>query len=317
MKASILHKLGKIIFSLLALGALAALFVLVYPVWVGEETARIALWRQGIKSESVVIDGNRIHYFEALPRAVPGIKTQTQAVPVLLIHGLGGRAEDWTAYLPALAAQGYHVYAPDLLGYGISAQPKDATFSVSEEESVIAKFMASRGIAQADVAGWSMGGWITMKLAMDHPQSVRRVVLIDSAGIYFHPAMPLSVFAPNTEAELNELYHYLEPGDRTLPYFVRRDALHHLQERAWVVNRSIDSMMSGFDLLDFRLGGLQQPVLIEWGAGDRLVPAQVGERLHALIPQSQYVEFSGCGHLVPVECSSKALPPLEDFLSVK
>jgi pimeloyl-ACP methyl ester carboxylesterase len=311
MKASILHKLGKIIFSLLALGALAALFVLVYPVWVGEETARIALWRQGIKSESVMIDGNRIHYFEALP------KTQTQPTPLLLIHGLGGRAEDWTAFLPVLAAQGYHVYAPDLLGYGISAQPANATYSISEEESVIAKFMASRGIAQADVVGWSMGGWITMKLAMDHPQSVRRVVLIDSAGIYFHPAMPLSVFAPNTVAELNELYHYLEPGDRTLPYFVRRDALHHLQARAWVVNRSIDSMMSGLDLLDFRLTGLHQPVLIEWGANDRLVPANVGERLHTLIPQSQYVELPGCGHLVPVECSAKALPPLEAFFSAK
>lgn len=311
MKASILHKLGKVIFSLLALGALAALFVLVYPVWVGEETARIALWREGIKSESVVIDGNRIHYFEALPTG------PAKDIPVLLIHGLGGRAEDWTAFLPVLAAQGYHVYAPDLLGYGISAQPKDATFSISEEESVIAKFMASRGITQADVVGWSMGGWITMKLAMDHPQSVHRVVLIDSAGIYFHPTMPLSVFAPNTEPELNELYHYLEPGERTLPYFVRRDALHHLQARAWVVNRSIDSMMSGLDLLDFRLDGLHQPVLIEWGAGDRLVPAQVGRRLHTLIPQSQYVEFPGCGHLVPVECSSKALPPLEDFFTAK
>jgi pimeloyl-ACP methyl ester carboxylesterase len=156
-----------------------------------------------------------------------------------------------------------------------------------------------------------------MKLAMDHPQSVRRVVLIDSAGIYFHPAMPLALFAPNTEDELNELFHYLEPGDRTLPYFVRRDALHHLQKRAWVVNRSINSMMSGLDLLDFRLDGLRQPTLIEWGAGDRLITTQTGKQLHALIPQSQYVEFDGCGHLVPVECSAVALPPLEDFLSSK
>jgi pimeloyl-ACP methyl ester carboxylesterase len=311
MRDLLRRRIGKIIFALLAFGALAAVVVLIRPVWVGEETARIALWRQGIKSESIVIDGNRIHYFEALP------KNSTKDVPVLLIHGLGGRAEDWTAYLPALAAQGYHVYAPDLLGYGISAQPKEASYSISEEEDVIAKFMASRGIAQADVAGWSMGGWITLKLALDHPQSVRRIVLVDAAGIYFHPGMPLELFAPSTEDELNELFHYLEPGNRTLPYFVRRDALRHMKARAWVVNRSIDSMMSGQDLLDFRLSGLQQPVLIEWGAGDRLVPADVGRRLHALIPRSQYVEFPGCGHLVPVECSAVALPPLEDFFAKK
>lgn len=311
MRYLVRRRIGRIIFALLALGALSSLAVLVFPVWVGEETARLALWRQGIQSESVVIDGNRIHYFEAIP------KTQTHDVPVLLIHGLGGRAEDWTAFLPALAAQGYHVYAPDLLGYGISAQPENATYSIAQEEDVIAKFMASRGIAQADIAGWSMGGWITMKLALDHPRSVRRMVLIDSAGIYFHPAMPLSLFAPETEDQLNELFHYLEPGDRTLPYFVRRDALLHLKARAWVVNRSIGSMMSGLDLLDFRMNGLRQPVLIEWGAGDRLITADVGRRLHALIPQSQYVEFPGCGHLVPVECSAEALPPIEDFFAGK
>jgi pimeloyl-ACP methyl ester carboxylesterase len=311
MKYLLRRRIGRIIFCLLALGALASLVALVRPVWVGEETARIALWQKGIQSESVVIDGNRIHYFEAIP------KKQTQPVPILLIHGLGGRAEDWTAFLPALAAQGYHVYAPDLLGYGVSAQPKDADYSITEEEDVVAKFMASRGIAQADVVGWSMGGWITLKLALDHPQSVRRVALIDSAGIYFHPGMPLALFAPNTEDELSELFHYLEPGDRTLPYFVRRDALRHLKARAWVVNRSINSMMSGLDLLDFRLNSLHQPVLIEWGAGDRLITADVGRRLHMLIPQSQYVEFPGCGHLVPVECSAEALPPLEEFLAVK
>jgi pimeloyl-ACP methyl ester carboxylesterase len=58
-------------------------------------------------------------------------------------------------------------------------------------------------------------------------------------------------------------------------------------------------------------------VLIEWGAGDRLITADVGRRLHTLIPQSQYVEFPGCGHLVPVECSAEALPPLEDFFAAK
>jgi len=305
------RRIGRVIFVALVLGALASLVALVRPVWVGEETARIVLWQEGVKNESVVVDGNRIHYFEAIPR------TQTHDAPVLLIHGLGGRAEDWTAFLPALAAQGYHVYAPDLLGYGISAQPVDATFSIPEEEDMIAKFMQSRGIAQADVVGWSMGGWITLKLAMDHPQSVRRVVLIDSAGIYFHPGMPLEIFAPNTEDEMSELFHYLEPGDRTLPYFVRRDALRHLKARAWVVNRSVSSMLRGQDLLDFRLGDLRQPVLIEWGTNDRLIPVDTGHRMHALIPQSQYVEFPGCGHLVPVECSAQALPPIEDFLAGK
>ncbi len=296
-------------FALFILCALAALAILIHPIWIGEETARLTLWRDGIQSKSIDIDGNRIHYYEALPHGT------AKDTPILLVHGLGGRSEDWTRFLPALAAQGYHVVAPDLLGYGTSAQPPAATYSIAEEEVVLQKFLAASNIPQADVIGWSMGGWISMKLALDHPQTVRRLVLIDSAGIYFHPGMPLALFAPQTEDELNELFHYLEPGDRTLPYFVRRDALQHLKERAWVVNRSIDSMMSGADLLDFRLNALHQPVLIEWGASDRLITTDTGRRLHILIPQSQYIELEKCGHLVPVECSARSLPPIEDFLA--
>ncbi len=311
MKDGTRRWLWRTICVVLTLGVLAALMLLIHPVWVGEEMARIMLWRHGVKSESVLIDGHRIHYYEALPQGA------AKAVPVVLVHGLGGRAEDWTAFLPALAAQGYHVYALDLLGYGTSEQPADATYSVGEEETVVAKFMASRSITLADVVGWSLGGWITMKLSMDYPQTVRRVVLIDSVGIYFHPPMPISLFAPQSEAELDELFHYLEPGNRTLPYFVRHDALHHMQKRSWVVNRTLLSMMSGSDLLDFRLGALRQPVLIEWGTQDRLVPADVGRKLHGLIAQSRFVEIEGCGHLVPVECSAKSLPPIEEFLAAR
>jgi pimeloyl-ACP methyl ester carboxylesterase len=293
---------------LLVLIALATYVVCVHPVWVGEQTARWALRTHGVKSRWTEIDGHRIHYYEAAARGA------AQPVPLVLVHGLGGRGEDWVKFLPALAAQGYHVYAPELLGYGRSARPADATYSIAQEEDVVAKFMQGRGLQQADVLGWSMGGWIALKLALDKPEMVRRVMVIDAAGIYFHPVMPLSLFAPNSEAELQELFHYLEPGDRTLPYLVARDALPNMQRNAWVVNRSALAMTSGTDLLDFRLQNLRQPTLILWGAGDRLIPADVGRRMHALIPQSQYVELQGCGHLVPVECSKRSLTPVEEFL---
>jgi pimeloyl-ACP methyl ester carboxylesterase len=255
-----------------------------------------------------MIDGHRIHYYEAPARGT------AREVPLVLVHGLGGRGEDWVNFLPALAAQGYHVYAPELLGYGRSARPGDATYSISEEEDVIAKFMQDRGLQQADVMGWSMGGWITLKLALDKPQMVRRVILIDAAGIYFHPPMSLALFAPDSEDQLQELFHYLEPADRRLPYLVARDALKHMQRNAWIVNRSALAMMDGTDLLDFRLRALSQPTLIVWGESDRLIDASVGRRMHQLIPNSSYVGLNGCGHLVPIECSRRALPPMEEFL---
>ena len=92
-------------------------------------------------------------------------------------RGLGG--DD-----AGLAAQGFHVYVPDLLGYGRSPKP-DVDYSISLEEKTVVEFMQAVHVPRADVGGWSMGGWIAMKLALDHPEMVDRLVVYDSAGVYF------------------------------------------------------------------------------------------------------------------------------------
>ncbi len=85
------------------------------PLWVNDQQVRTRLWRAGVRSEYVNVRGDRIHYFEAAP------PDGTPSKPLLLLHGLGSRGEDWAPLIPGLAAAGFHVYAPDLLGYGRSA----------------------------------------------------------------------------------------------------------------------------------------------------------------------------------------------------
>jgi len=86
------------------------------PLWVTDQQTRLQLWREGVKSEYVDAGGYRLHYFEAGKR---------DGTPLLLVHGLGARGEDWKAMIPAMAARGFHVYAPDLPGYGRSSRPPD------------------------------------------------------------------------------------------------------------------------------------------------------------------------------------------------
>ena len=111
----------------LALRALAVLLLVAvgaglvffrYPLWVTDQQIRYRLWREGVKSEYVEAGGYKLHYFEAGPTGGAG-----RGVPLVLVHGLGARGEDWAAMIPALAARGFHVYAPDLLGYGRSPRP--------------------------------------------------------------------------------------------------------------------------------------------------------------------------------------------------
>ena len=264
----------------------------------------------GVRQRDTVVDGNRIHYLEALPAAGSPERT------LVLVHGLGARASDWAPMIPQLAAHGYHVYALDLLGYGDSVKPANGDFSIRGEERVVTDFMQQLGIAKADVAGWSMGGWVAMKVALDHPERVNRLLLYDSAGLYYRINFPVTLFTPDDKAGLYQLMSYLEPDKPRiqLPAFAVPGTLRKFREKRWVVDKSLASMLAGRDVLDFRVAQLQMPVLIVWGTEDKLIPFSSGERLHELVPQSVLVGIDGCGHLLPSECAKQALPPTLRFL---
>ena len=104
---------------LLALVLLAAGVLVLQPLWVADNVVRYKLWRQHVTSEWIEVEGNRVHYFEAMPSSAPGAREAGRVL--ILVHGLGSRGEDWSPLMPLLAAAGFHVYAPDLLGYGRSA----------------------------------------------------------------------------------------------------------------------------------------------------------------------------------------------------
>ncbi|CAN5502004.1 alpha/beta hydrolase [soil metagenome] len=289
---------------LLLLLIVAALGFYRFPLWVSDQMLRFGLWRQGVKSDYVVAGGQRLHYFEAGP---------ANGTPLLLIHGLGARGEDWGKLLPGLAVHGFHVYAPDLLGYGRSAAP-DVNYSISLEEQVIVDFMQAVHLTRPDVGGWSMGGWIAMKLALDHPERVDRLVVYDSAGVYFESKSATEVFTPVDVAGVRKLLAALSPKPITLPDFVARDVVRRNGAIAWVIHRSISAMVGGRDLLDFRLQGITRPTLVVWGSRDDLIPLATGETIHQRIAGSSMTVVEGCGHLAPSECWKPVLEGTIDFL---
>jgi pimeloyl-ACP methyl ester carboxylesterase len=281
-----------------------------YPLWVADQQIRFHLWREGVKSEYVGAGGYKLHYFEALPGNGGG------GTPLVLVHGLGARGEDWSAMIPALAAQGFHVYAPDLLGYGRSPKP-DVDYSISLEEQTVAQFMQAVHVPRADVGGWSMGGWIVMKLALDHPEMVDRLLIYDSAGVYFPATWEPELFTPADVIGVKKLMGILTPKPRSLPKFAAEAALRKLAGNAWVLRRSMASMRSGRDLLDFRLYQISQPMLIVWGAQDELIPLSAGEAIHKSVPQSVLNIVEGCGHLAPAECPRPVIEGTVDFLKAE
>jgi pimeloyl-ACP methyl ester carboxylesterase len=296
----------RVVAFLVLLAVAAGLVLYRCPLWVADQQTRFHLWRAGVKSDYIEVGGYRLHYFEASPADGGG-------TPLVLVHGLGARGEDWAAMMPALAAKGFHVYVPDLLGYGRSPKP-DVDYSISLEEQTVAQFMQTMHVPRADVGGWSMGGWIAMKLALDHPEMVDRLVIYDSAGTYFPATFGPELFTPTDVAGVKKLMAILSPKPRPMPNFAAEAVVRKLQGNAWVVNRSTASMIRGRDLLDFRLYKISQPMLIVWGAQDELIPLSVGEAIHSGVSQSVLDIIAGCGHLAPAECARPVIEGTVEFL---
>ena len=259
----------------------------------------------GAKSRYVTVEGHRIHYYVMGPAA---------GAPVVLVHGLGGRCEDWRNLAPYAVRMGFRVYMPDLPGYGRSDRPADFSYSIADQAKTVIGFMDAMELKQVSLGGWSMGGWIATFVAAKYPERVERLVLFDSAGLYEKPAWNTDLFTPVSAIELDQLDALLMPHPPAVPSFIAADILRVSHNRAWLIHRALDSMLTGRDATDKLLPQLKMPVLIVWGALDHITPLSQGQAIHRLIPQSEMEVVPTCGHLAPVQCADMIGSRVAHFL---
>ena len=129
----------------------------------------------GQQAQFITINGARTRYYEA----------GAGADVVLLIHGArpGGTssANTWTPIIAGLAER-YRVLAPDRLGHGMSENPTDIYTATGEIEHIYA-FLRAKGITRLHVIGQSTGAWHAARLAMEKPEMVRSLIIVDSATL--------------------------------------------------------------------------------------------------------------------------------------
>ncbi|HXR40316.1 MAG TPA: alpha/beta hydrolase [Terracidiphilus sp.] len=287
------------------LGLVAGVGFLRRPVSYFNESMYVRDCLSGVQNREVTVAGHRMHYETEGPIDGP---------VVVLVHGLGGHAEDWRNLAPFLAEAGFRVYLPDLIGYGRSEKPRDFSYSVRDEAEIVVGFLDAVNLKQVDLGGWSMGGAIAQHLAFRHPERVRRLMLFDSAGILVLPMWDVRLFTPTTPVELDQLDELLMPNPPPLPGFVARDILRVSDHRAWIIHRALATMLTGQDATDNMLPQLKMPVLIVWGELDKITPLSLGEAMHKLVPQSELDVIPGCGHLAPGQCAPQIAPKVVGFL---
>ena len=262
----------------------------------------------GVEGSWVTVNGVRMRSY---------VRGPVDGKPVVLVHGLGGSAEDWLKIAPYLVKAGYRVYTPDLPGYGESEQPRSWTYSIPEEAGAVVGYMDALGLKQVDLAGWSMGGWIVQRVAAEHPERIRRLTIFDSAGLKLVPEWDTRLFTPRNREEVDALDTLLFPKPPVLAEFVVRDVVRNSKENGWVIQSALKQMLTAKDVTDASLPQLKMPMLILWGDADRITPMSEGRTMHGLVPQSHLGIAPGCGHMAPVECSTSFGPELVRFLGAE
>ncbi len=96
-------------------------------------------------------------------------------------------------------------------------------------------FLDSQHLPQVDLAGWSMGGWIAMRVALQQPERIRRLVLLDSAGLRFKLGFNPALFQPASPEDLAQLEELLMPHPQPLPGFLAMALLRRGDRIGWVV----------------------------------------------------------------------------------
>jgi 2-hydroxy-6-oxonona-2,4-dienedioate hydrolase len=242
------------------------------------------------QDKTVSVFGAKIRYLEAGDASKPS---------VILLHGLGGNAENWQFTVPALAAQ-FHVFVPDQIGFGKSDKPL-LKYRVGTYTDFLDKFMAELKIEKASLVGNSMGGWVAGLMAIKYPNRVEKIVLADAAGI-----IPANV---NTD-EIYELNNSTRDEVRANlkrvfanPLFQNNEALvdQFLTARigandGYTINSLIESIKRKEDFLNERLGEIKKPTLIIWGKQDGLLPVSDADVFNKGIAGSRLIIFDNCGH---------------------
>src|SRR5882724_11249240 len=219
------------------------------------------------------IDGVHIHYQE-----------KGMGTPLVLIHGFTSSTYSWKDVFEPLA-NSFHVIAVDLKGFGFSAKP-EGDYSRPAQARLVAHLLDYLKIEKAWLCGNSMGGEVSLNFALQNPQRVAGLILIDSSGVEVkgsnsvapgYASIPvigraLTALALNSDKLVRQglrksFYDEAKITNERVAYYYRP-----LQTRAGQRAALRARTQANQFPIEQDLSNIQAPTLIIWGAEDALIP---------------------------------------------
>jgi pimeloyl-ACP methyl ester carboxylesterase len=249
--------------------------------------------------ETVTVAGTALH-----------LRTGGTGAPLLVLHHDIG-SPDAPALHEALAGR-FAVLAPSHPGYDRSPRPAWLR-SVRDVAVMYQALLAERGLTGVTCVGLGFGGWIAAEMATMAPTQLRRLVLVGAMGIKPERGEIL-------DQALVSYIEYIRAGfhdPQALPRAFGAELPTPLLEQ-WDVNRETTFRIAWRPYmhnptLPHLLGSVRTPTLVVWGAEDRVVPLECGERYAKALPAARLVVIEGAGHLVDLERPAELARAVIDF----
>lgn len=239
--------------------------------------------------------------------------------PVILLHGWLGSWGLWQETMTWLGRY-YRTYALDFWGFGESGKKRDS-YAVQDFVSLVDQFMEQLGIAQAPLVGHSMGGTVSLSVAIQYPQRVSKVVVIGSPIVGSSLNFLLKWFGYRLVAYIvhNNLW-ILRLGFRLLaPLYTRDRRWPEMMDRD-LSKTTLESFLMSIASLrrtDLRpqLNRVAIPVMGMYGDKDIVVDPGQWKPLLQGVPQARLERFEESGHFIMLDEPEKFTRAIHDFLS--
>lgn len=229
---------------------------------------------------------------------------------IVLVHGFSVPYYIWDSTAKALAAAGSRVIRYDEYGRGFSDRPT-VPYNADLYDRQLHELLDSLHVARTDVAGVSMGGWVTATFVSRHPNRVRTLILVDPVtgtanglgglfavpliGDYIWQTLAVPRMAEGQFGDLLRPERFPDWADRYRVQMQYRGFGHALlSTRRSIAGMSMDSVYHA-------VGRTGVPTLILWGVADRTVPFETNMSVRHAIPEAEFHAIEGAAHLPILE----------------
>jgi pimeloyl-ACP methyl ester carboxylesterase len=249
--------------------------------------ARVLLARSGGQPETIDVAGRSIV-----------IRHAGDGPPFVYLHSTLGESSMWLPFHQAWARK-FRVLAPTHPGFGKSTG-FDQIDSIEDMAFHYVELFDALGLEEVILGGVSVGGWIAAEFAVRWPERVKKLWISGAPGLYVEGEPPADLFRSMMDIPKTRALLFHDP-DSYMAQMVLVD--NPDDERRMMAYQNLSALARLVwerpynPKLGARLRRVQCPVLLLWGAQDRLVPPAYAEAYHKYLPQAEVQLIEECGHL--------------------